>query len=139
MMVITMVKEIKKNSLMILSQDPVLRLMMVMTMVENNFVKDFEPRPSTTAYDGDDNGARSKKNFNKNFEPRPSVTAYNGDDNGVRDRNEVVEDFEPRPSDTSYDGDDHNGARDKKKFVKYFEQDLVLQLMMVMIERKKNL
>ncbi|KAJ7961948.1 Organ specific protein [Quillaja saponaria] len=83
-------------------------------------VKDFEPRPSITAYDGDDNGARSKSKFFKDFEPRPSASAYDGGDNGDRSESNFVKDFEPRPSASAYDGGD-NGDRSKSNFVKDFE------------------
>ncbi|KAJ7961949.1 Organ specific protein [Quillaja saponaria] len=65
---------------------------------KNNFVEDFEPRPNLSAYDGDGNGARSKKNFVKDFEPRPNLSAYDGDDDGARSKKNFVKDVEPRPN-----------------------------------------
>ncbi|RYR22828.1 hypothetical protein Ahy_B03g068122 [Arachis hypogaea] len=52
-------------------------------MLKNN---EFEPRPSMTAYNNDNIQSKLK---NSGFEPRPSVTAYNNE-------------FEPRPSVTTY-------------------------------------
>ncbi|KAJ7961942.1 Organ specific protein [Quillaja saponaria] len=89
------------------------------TNLKKSIVEDFEPRPSTIAHDGDDNGARSKNNFVEDFESRPNVSAYDGDDNGARSKKNFVKDFEPRPNVSAYDEDD--GARDKKKITNDFE------------------
>ncbi|OMO51940.1 Organ specific protein [Corchorus olitorius] len=73
-----------------------------------SFAKDFEPRPSASAYT-DDVGLKS---FTKDFEPRPSASAYT-DDAGLRS---FVKDFKPRPSASVYTDD-----IDLKSIVKDFE------------------
>ena len=67
---------------------------------EKPFDKDFEPRPSVTAY-ANDVGPETKNKFVKDFEPRPSITAY-VNDVGPETKNKFVKDFEPRPSITAY-------------------------------------
>jgi len=64
---------------------------------EEKFVKDFEPRPNISAYDGD----ASEKSFVTDFEPRPNISAY--DDN--HEEKSFVKDFEPRPNISAYDDD----------------------------------
>lgn len=69
---------------------------------EKTFVKDFEPMPNLSAYDGDDKKLSGEdKSFVKDFEPRPNVSAY---DNGAGLKGEKPfdEDFEPRPNASVY-------------------------------------
>ncbi|KAM7474987.1 hypothetical protein LguiB_022230 [Lonicera macranthoides] len=95
---------------------------------EKSFVKDFEPRPNVSAYDGDDKKlSKENKSFVNDFEPRPNISSYNngaglkgGDDKKLSKENKsFVNDFEPRPNVSSY----NNGAglKGEKAFDEDFE------------------
>ncbi|KAM7474986.1 hypothetical protein LguiB_022229 [Lonicera macranthoides] len=44
---------------------------------EKPFVKDFEPKPNASAYDGDDNKlSKENESFVSDFEPRLNLSAY---------------------------------------------------------------
>ncbi|XP_058190634.1 organ-specific protein P4-like isoform X2 [Rhododendron vialii] len=82
------------------------------------YVKDFEPRPSTTGYHDDSTKLTGEKSFANDFEPRPNVSAYSNDA-GLKEKKSFVNDFEPRPNVSAYPDD--AGLKEKKSFVKDFE------------------
>lgn len=88
---------------------------------EKTFVKDFEPMPNLSAYDGDDKKLSGEdKSFVKDFEPRPNASAYDGDDKKLSEENKsFVKDIEPRSNLSAYD----NGAglKGEKAFDEDFE------------------
>lgn len=60
------------------------------------FLKDFEPRPSTSTYVG------GSKSVVRDFEPRPNLSTYSdGHIKSTHDKS-FTKDFEPRPSVTAY-------------------------------------
>ncbi|KAF5443507.1 hypothetical protein F2P56_036057 [Juglans regia] len=69
---------------------------------KQRFVKDFEPRPNVSAYDGDnDVGHESEKKFIKDFEPRPNVSAYTDDHVHSSKERAFAEEFDQQTPDVS--------------------------------------
>ncbi|KAJ6692674.1 PROTEIN putative-RELATED [Salix purpurea] len=77
---------------------------------KNNFVKDFGPQPSMTAYD---NGIKQTKeeSFSEDFDPSPNISVYN--DGVVKGERSFAEDFDPSPNISVYN--DGVGLKGKKK------------------------
>ncbi|XP_041016289.1 organ-specific protein P4-like [Juglans microcarpa x Juglans regia] len=68
---------------------------------KQHFVKDFEPRPNVSPYDGDDIvGHESEKKFVKDFEPRPK--AYTDDLVQASKERTFAEEFEQAPDASIY-------------------------------------
>ncbi|KAJ6345974.1 hypothetical protein OIU78_008600 [Salix suchowensis] len=75
---------------------------------KNNFVKDFGPQPSATAYD---NGIKQTKeeSFSEDFDPSPNISVYN--DGVVKGERSFAEDFDPRPNVSVYNDGVVKGER----------------------------
>ncbi|XP_057783099.1 organ-specific protein S2-like [Salvia miltiorrhiza] len=85
---------------------------------EKSFIRDFEPRPSATAY-VDGHKLTGEKSFVRDFEPRPSATAYVDGHKLTGEKSFVAKDFESKPNIFKYI-DDMN-SKNEKVYAKDFE------------------
>ncbi|KAG9142606.1 hypothetical protein Leryth_011702 [Lithospermum erythrorhizon] len=129
--------------------DDVINVDLILPLSENKKTdctetKEFEPRPSVSAYDNELRLEGENKSFLKDFEPRPSATTYKNDEaekslTSTKDFNprsnisiyideievkgknkSFLNDFEPRPSATAYKND--VGMNEYTSFSNDFEQ-----------------
>ncbi|XP_051145494.1 organ-specific protein S2-like [Andrographis paniculata] len=94
---------------------------------KKSFLKDFEPRPSGSAY-SDDQNPENKISFVQNSEQEPTSTGYVGNKNLTayvrnlkpQNKNSSTKEFQSKQSDTTYMKDLKSGE-DKKSFQEDFE------------------